>query len=440
MLDRDGNLAPRVPVGGIVIAHPVKQHAYEVALALQNAGWLREFITGIYFRPTAFPFALINGVPPVLRSRLLRQLEKRRHPELRADLIRSWPYAELLSQITGHGIDRLLEERLGTPFVNWMSDAYVSRVIARMRPRAAAVYAFLDSARQTFERARTLRIPTILDVPIVVDAHAIVQQEYRRLGLKESLVPAESRAAGKEIGLADWVIAPSPAVADSVRRAGFAGRGIFVVPFGADTTVFRPGARPVRPGRFRVVFAGTLFVRKGVHYLLEAWRAAGLAGELVLAGPPGDNQEFVSRIRRQYGGLFVEAGNLSPTELAHLFSTSDVFVLPSLAEGSALVTYQALASGLPSIVTREAGSVVRDGIEGFVIPARDTGALRDRLERLFCDHELRQRMARAALARSGQFTWHHYHRELASAVAHMFEREASSPAVLQTSAVADHSK
>ncbi len=56
-------------------------------------------------------------------------------------------------------------------------------------------------------------------------------------------------------------------------------------------------------------------------------------------------------------------------------AAADVFVFPSLFEGSAVVTYEALACGLPCIVTPRPGSVVRDGVEGLIVPARDVEAL-----------------------------------------------------------------
>ena len=63
-------------------------------------------------------------------------------------------------------------------------------------------------------------------------------------------------------------------------------------------------------------------------------------------------------------------------------ASADVFVFPSLFEGSAVVTYEALACGLPSIVTPSAGSVVRDGIEGFLVPESNVLALAERMEQL----------------------------------------------------------
>jgi glycosyltransferase involved in cell wall biosynthesis len=403
--------------GGVVVVHPAKQHAYETALALQKAGRLREFITGFYYKRDTFPYSLIAYLPASSRAAALEELQKRFEPALDVDLIRSWPYAEALSRTVGRisWIDYLSRGYSAYPFINWTSDWYARRAVSAMRPKPAAVYGFSGAALQLFTRARQLGIPTIYDVPNMFDTRDINRREYETLGLTRSMVPTTVARVRGELALADWVITPSETAGESVRRAGFAGRGIHVIPFGADTSVFMPAAEARPPGPIRVVFAGRLAVLKGLHYLLAAWRRAGLDAELILAGPPGE-PEFVALMRQQYAGQFVEAGNLTRSALAALFASADLFVLPSLAEGSALVTYQALASGLPCIVTPEAGSVVRDGIEGFVVPSRDSGALQNRIELLCRDAVLRQRMARAALARGREFTWHRYHRELASAI------------------------
>ncbi len=96
------------------------------------------------------------------------------------------------------------------------------------------------------------------------------------------------------------------------------------------------------------------------------------------------------------------------TEVKEEFRKADIFILPSLFEGSAEVTYEALATGLPVITTAATGSVVRDGVEGFIIPERDPHALAERIRQLVEDRPLRDRMAAAAKARARDFTWKQY--------------------------------
>jgi starch synthase len=91
-------------------------------------------------------------------------------------------------------------------------------------------------------------------------------------------------------------------------------------------------------------------------------------------------------------------------------------VLPSLHEGSALVTYEALASGLPVIATPQTGSVVRDGVEGFLVPAGQIEPLAERLLQLFRDSGLRLEMGARARRRAEEFSWAVYGERLGAAV------------------------
>lgn len=88
-------------------------------------------------------------------------------------------------------------------------------------------------------------------------------------------------------------------------------------------------------------------------------------------------------------------GAIPRSEMRAQFEWADVFFLPSVCEGSATVIYEALMSGLPVVTTPNAGSLVRDGVDGYVVPIRDVDAMADRLGRLHTDHDLWQRMAGA---------------------------------------------
>jgi glycosyltransferase involved in cell wall biosynthesis len=187
---------------------------------------------------------------------------------------------------------------------------------------------------------------------------------------------------------------------------------VFVLPYGVDTRRFRPPERPREPdGKFRVLFVGALTQRKGIKYLLEAAKRADIKGlELVCVGKlAGDAAAFAP-----YADVFRHVRHVPFHEVHLLFQTADVFAYPSLHEGSAFASYEALASGLPVVCTPNTGSVVRDGIEGYIVPVRDVEALVERLRRLARDPDLRARMALAARTRAEDFTWTHYGARLAT--------------------------
>jgi glycosyltransferase involved in cell wall biosynthesis len=107
------------------------------------------------------------------------------------------------------------------------------------------------------------------------------------------------------------------------------------------------------------------------------------------------------------------------------FLAADVFVLPTIAEGSALVTYEALACGLPVITTPNCGSVVRDGIDGFIVPVRNVEALADAIERVVSDRTLRATLSANARERAKEFTWARYGERLIDALSSLEPAKAS---------------
>jgi glycosyltransferase involved in cell wall biosynthesis len=92
-------------------------------------------------------------------------------------------------------------------------------------------------------------------------------------------------------------------------------------------------------------------------------------------------------------------GRIPRSEIQRHYAWADVFLLPSICEGSATVTYEALAAGLPVICTPNTGSVVRDEVEGFIVPIRDSEAMTERILQLAQDEELRRVMGAKARTR-----------------------------------------
>jgi len=124
---------------------------------------------------------------------------------------------------------------------------------------------------------------------------------------------------------------------------------------------------------------------------------------------------MVGRIETGYRSMLTRWDGLPGVRLAgyapdpiSLYQQADVFAFPTIEEGSALVTYEALACGLPVITTPNAGSVVRDRVEGSIVPIRDVDVLAAALERLRTDEQLRQEMGQAARKRAKEFTWQGY--------------------------------
>ena len=217
----------------------------------------------------------------------------------------------------------------------------------------------------------------------------------------------------RDLVLADRVLIPSYHVADSLVRHGLSIDRIRMIPYAADCRRFRPKVGKRHESGCTFLFAGGISHRKGVKYLLEAWRRIHRPGwRLQLLGPmPADLGPL-----KPYLDIVEPLGRVSHADMPARMASADVFVFPSLFEGSAVVTYEALACGLPSIVTPSAGSVVRDGIEGFLVPTSSVDPLAQRMEQLGNDPELRAQMALAARSRGLAFDWPRYHEALIGTV------------------------
>ncbi len=288
---------------------------------------------------------------------------------------------------------------------------------ARELRAGATVIGQYGGCLASFKRARVLAGRTVLDYPIarVEAGQAILREEARlRPDFAESMRGREmpdrylARMA-EEVRLAGAIIVGSRFAARSFDGIAAPER-VHVVPYGVDTSAFRPAdvrRAGTADGRVRVLFAGTLTQRKGIGYLLDAMRLLDPARfELTMAGPVLGSGSGL----RRYEGAFRHLTGVRPQDMPAVYGAADVLVLPSLFEGSALVVLEAMASGLPVIVTENAGAdAVRDGVEGFVVAVRSPEAIAARLEEL-ASPEPRRRMGEAARARALAFTWEAFHR------------------------------
>src|SRR5438045_5292806 len=204
----------------------------------------------------------------------------------------------------------------------------------------------------------------------------------------------------EEYRLADLLVVLLETAADTFRAQGFPEEKLFYLPRGADVERFKPGQRPAK---FRAIFTGALIKRKGIHHLLEAWHRLNLPeAELWLVGSVHDEAKpFLEQFWRDN----IRVVGFVPDPENYL-SQSTIHIFPSQWQRSAKVTYEAAACGLPQITTREAGDVVRNGVEGIIVKPGDVNGIAASLEHLYRHPEIVEEMGAAARRRvGGNFKW-----------------------------------
>ncbi len=274
---------------------------------------------------------------------------------------------------------------------------------------------------QTLHMAKKKRIPSLIEIPTWHrrDQKSEVGSQKSEGGStsssgwfgkwKASLLLERERFI-EEYELADLIVVLSEKAAETFRARNFAEEKLFYLPRGVDVDRFKPG---VRPPIFRAIFSGALIERKGIHHLLEAWHRLNLPNaELWLVGSVHDEaRPHLKKFWREDIKVF---GFVRDPETC--LSQSTVHVFPSQWEGSAKVVYEAAACGLPQITTREAGDVVRDGIEGIIVQPGDIDGIAGALDHLYRHPEIVERMSRAARRRVVEnFTWDHFRARLLGA-------------------------
>ena len=317
----------------------------------------------------------------------------------------------------------------------WAGRTFCGLVLSQGLDGASGVYTFNSAGLELLEYARERGLLRVMEQTI-----APAEVEDKLWAADHSVFPdwelprdsdphwvefaARERA---EWECADLILCGSEFVREGIALCGGPVERCVVVPYGVDLGWPSP-PRGKRGTRLRVLVVGAVGLRKGAPYVFEAARALRGLAEFRWCGGVAVLPEAASQLKQH-----VELRCAVPrTSMSEHYAWGDVFLLPSICEGSATVCYEALAAGLPVITTPNAGSVVRDGIDGFVVPIRDGEAIARKLQLLARDRELLAWMSANATARSREFTVEKYGERLLAAIRRARGNRQGIPPVVDT--------
>jgi glycosyltransferase involved in cell wall biosynthesis len=241
--------------------------------------------------------------------------------------------------------------------------------------------------------------------------HAILRDEFARFGLRYPAGNKQIIAKHlQEYHEAHWIMVSSEFVYRTMIAEGVPAAKLRQVHLGFAPEHFYPGEKS--DNVFRVIFVGALSLQKGLPYLLEGFRLANLPSgksELLIVGEPfPDAKAFLPK----HTGLYRHLRFVPHDELARVYHTGSVFVLPSLQDGFGMVVYEAAACGLPVIISENVGATVRDREDGFIVPIRSAEPIAEKLVYLYNHESERKHLGRSAREYVSQFTWARYQDEL----------------------------
>jgi glycosyltransferase involved in cell wall biosynthesis len=383
---------------------------YAVPLALHNAGALRLMFSEWFLKhgPMERHFrSLMNRIgPPMLRG-----LTERRCDEIPPEQVRVNPVLIARQQLARRVF------RTDEAYFEWSSRAVGDWVQRSGLEDANVLFGFIRNIDPTLcMESRSRGILTVADQ--IIAPAAIERKEFenqlarwpdwdlpgRRIDF--SLVENVERNTWRQL---DRITCASTYVQNGLIEQGVNPEKITVIPYPIEASRYRLSPRRGRAGPLLVSFVGAVGLRKGAPYFLEiARRLAGRNIKFAMIGTVQLSNRAVQLLKSD-----VElVGRLPRSQIAEWLDRSDIFLFPSTCEGSAGAVMEAMASGLPVVTTPNSGSLIRDGIDGFVREYNDIQGMADCIDRLAGDDELRFDMGMRGREYAQTINLNNYSRQL----------------------------
>jgi alpha-maltose-1-phosphate synthase len=405
----------------VLIGHPTgNQNVRNAVAGLAEHEMLAEFWTTVAWNPqSAWNYLLPSSMRRLLERRSYSGVPRQQvHCVSGREMVRLGAKPRFLNSLLTSG-----ERPFSIIGVYRHFDGKVAQRVRSLRPDV--VYAYEGGALKTFREAQRLGITTIYEqassywywVRDLLTREA--QRSPEVAELLPNLVDSEKHLKWKdeELSLADYVFVASEHVRRTLKGA-VPDEKIRVVHYGAPEIKQRTriATEPKMP--LQVLFVGQMTQHKGIGDLLDAIDRLGSKVELTLVGRRFRANARVDEACRRWRWF----DTLPHGQVLEVMLESDVLVLPSLGEGFGMVVTEALACGLPVIVTPNVGAsdLVRDGQEGFVVPVCSAESIAGRLEALHRDRNLLAAMSRKAQQTAAENSWTNYRGNFAEAVRVVF--------------------
>lgn len=407
-----------------IVSFPgVMAHAQQCALAFHEAGELQAYVTTLAFHESDALVRWLASRRGPRAQHLLNELRRREITQVPVDRLVRHPARELLRTLASRA-------HLGAPLVDriWdgMAHAFDRTVATRHVPRAGRVYAFEYTALQSLRQAREVGAQAVLDLPSL-DSKQLERQLEREYAEHPELADEDKpyfdarferryERRQQEIALADVIVANSRLTAQSHVRAGADPARMRVVPLAGPpplANLHQPDPR----APLRVLWASGVTFRKGAHHFFDAWKRLA-AGAHAQADMFGGLKMPAALLAGLPEGLRFH-GSVTQSALFAAMARADVLVFPTLSDGFGMVVSEALAHGVPVIVSDQAGAAdrIEPGVNGFVFPAGDVAQLHRLLQWCLDEREALIRMRAAASDSAARWQWPDYREAIRKACA-----------------------
>ncbi len=404
----------------IIVAHPGQQHSFHTASAFKKNNMLLYYVTTVYNNESSKTMHFIKRF--LTGDNLARAVNRRNRDLTESEVIQFGEWRGLLEIF-------LARYDKGKKIYNWWQKHtanYVGKCVARLaiKEQADAVIMYDTNAKMCFEMLQR-KAPEILKIMDTSAANRIYMKEIYENDMKlcpqfARKLKAERRflwnngfcnRLKKELEVTDVFLAPSNFVKKSLEYSGIQADRIEICPYGSnfdpiDRSYDISSDRPIE-----AIYVGNVTEMKGVSYLLEA--AFSIPTDKVRLTVVGayDNSEGVFN---KYLDHINFTGRVLHDQVKKLLCRSDIFVFPSLGEGLSLSVLEAMACGLPCIVSENSGAndAIIDGVNGYEVEIQNSDVLREKML-WFAEHRNSiPEMGRAAAESVQKYSWGGYEKRI----------------------------
>jgi len=392
---------------GVTVAYSGVHQAFQLALAAQEVGALDAFLCSIYAAPGKWGgrLARLLGAQTLINRRLDGLDVKKVHEY-------PWP-------LVAHYVRTRLQPVKANDWLT-ANDRFDRWAARHLEQSSSRVFVGVETCcEHSLQTARRRGIKTVLDCPQLHPAFLspLLAEAADRAGLRtRPSVDVAEMAERKtiEYAIADRLLLYSDVHRRSFREAGFGEERLFDCPLWVDPTLWypTPDSKPQETGPLKVLFVGGISLRKGVPFLLDAVLKLGALVQLTLVGAVHPELQV---LLAQRSHAFEQVPPQPKRALREIYITHHVLVLPSLGDSFGFVGLEAMACGLPVIVTENCGVPVPDA--SWRVPVMNSDAIAARLEVYSRDRERLRTDCARAVEFARQFSPQRYREQIGTKLA-----------------------
>ena len=411
----------------VVVAHPGRQHSFELATALKKKGVLYKYITTVYDKEKS----LTAIIKKFLRGKDLKKADGRRCTFLEdSEVIQLCEPLGLLFLLIQRVAKSQAQANKFCRFCNSVFSKRVGRYL--LKEDIDAIIMFDSTAEEAFTILKNSRpdIIRIQDVSIATRHYMKhnFENDYGLPELKKEFPEFwdEKVMLGykNEIDDSQYFLVASEMSRDSLIFCGVKEENISIIPYGVNHEQFSlKNCNNSVNAPLRIIYVGQVTYRKGIHHLLNVVSKFDSSEiDVYLAGGYEEEGSLYKRYKNVDNIHFL--GFVTRDELAREYQNADVFCFPTIGEGYGLVVLEALSCGVPVISSDLAGGndAIVDGKNGFVVKAGDDDELKEKIKWCISHRKELAEMRHFSHLSALEFTWERYHENVADAVVGAIEK------------------